>query len=74
MRTKHSNRKYTNKNRNKGKKKRHNRTLKMSMNMTMNTKMKGGADPICEQLTEIKSKNIFEVFSSSIQLPKLLSA
>jgi hypothetical protein len=70
MRTKHSNRKYTNKNRNKGKKKRHNRTLKMSMNM----KMKGGADPICEQLTELKSKNIFEVFSSSIQLPKLMSA
>ena len=70
MRTKHSNRKYTNKNRNKGKKKRHNRTLKM----TMNIKMKGGADPICEQLTELKSKNIFEVFSSSIQLPKLMSA
>ena len=70
MRTKHSNRKYTNKNRNKGKRRRHNRTLKMTMNM----KMKGGADPICEQLTELKSKNIFEVFSSSIQLPKLMSA
>jgi hypothetical protein len=70
MRTKHSNRKYTNKNRNKGKKRRHNKTLKMSTNMTM----KGGADPICEQLTELKSKNIFEVFSSSIQLPKLMSA
>lgn len=70
MRTKHSNRKYTNKNRNKGKRRRNNRTLKMSMNM----KMKGGADPICEQLTELKSKNIFEVFSSSIQLPKLMSA
>lgn len=68
MRTKHSNRKYTNKNRNKGKKRRHNRTLKMSMTM------KGGADTICEQLTELKSKNIFEVFSSSIQLPKLMSA
>ena len=71
MRTKHSNRKYTNKNRNKGKRRRHNRTLKMTMNMNM--KMKGGADPICEQLTELKSKNIFEVFSSSIQLPKLMS-
>lgn len=69
MRSKHSNRKYTNKNRNKGKKRRQNRTLKMFLNM----KMKGGADPICEQLTELKSKNIFEVFSSSIQLPKLMS-
>lgn len=29
-------------------------------------RMKGGADPICDQLTELRDKNIFNVFRSSV--------
>ena len=61
-----SNKKYTNKRRGKNKKKKC-RTLKMNMNM------KGGdRKPVCDELTELGANNIFQVFKSSSQLPKMM--
>ena len=67
MRTKYSisNKKRTNKNKNK-------KIYKNKNNKTnKNMRMKGGADPICDQLTELRDKNIFNVFRSAVQLPKI---
>jgi hypothetical protein len=59
-----TNKKYTNKRRGKCKKKKC-RTLKMCM--------KGGArKPVCDELTELGNNNIFQVFKSAIQLPKMM--
>ena len=58
------NKKYTNKRRGKNKRKKC-RTLKMCM--------KGGdRKPVCDELTELGANNIFQVFKSSIQLPKMM--
>ena len=58
------NKKYTNKIRGKNKRKKC-RTLKMNM--------KGGdRKPVCDELTELSANNIFQVFKSSIQLPKIM--
>ena len=69
MRTKYSisNKKRTNKN----KKIYKNKTNRNNKNKNRNMRMKGGADPICDQLTELRDKNIFEVFRSAVQLPKI---
>lgn len=67
MRNKYSisNKKRTNKNKNK-------KIYKNKNNKTnKNMRMKGGADPICDQLTELRDKNIFNVFRSAVQLPKI---
>jgi hypothetical protein len=35
--------------------------------------MKGGdRKPVCDELTELGANNIFQVFKSSIQLPKMM--
>jgi hypothetical protein len=61
--------KYTNKNKGKKDKKGYkNRTMKMGR------KMKGGAganDQICHQIGELRDKNIFNIFRSAVQLPKI---
>lgn len=63
--------KYTNKNKGKKDKKGYkNRTLKMGRKMNM----KGGAganDQICHQIGELRDKNIFNIFRSAVQLPKI---
>jgi hypothetical protein len=66
MRTKYS---ISNKNKNKRIYKNKNNKTNKNRNMRMN--MKGGADPICDQLTELRDKNIFNVFRSAVQLPKI---
>ena len=61
--------KYSISNKNKNKKIYKNKNNKTNKNRNM--RMKGGAGPICDQLTELKYKNIFEVFRSAVQLPKI---
>ena len=61
--------KYSISNKNKNKKIYKNKNNKTNKNRNM--RMKGGADPICDQLTELRDKNIFNVFRSAVQLPKI---
>jgi hypothetical protein len=36
--------------------------------------MKGGVSkPVCKNLSQLGDKNIFQIFKSSIQLPKIMS-
>jgi len=35
--------------------------------------MKGGEKPVCKDLSQLGDKNIFNIFKSSIQLPKIMS-
>ena len=35
--------------------------------------MKGGEKPVCKDLSQLGDKNIFQIFKSSIQLPKIMS-
>lgn len=35
--------------------------------------MKGGKQSVCKDLSQLGDKNIFKIFKSSIQLPKIMS-
>ena len=35
--------------------------------------MKGGEKTVCKDLSQLGDKNIFQIFKSSIQLPKIMS-
>lgn len=67
--------KHTNKNK---KKRRNNRTFKMRRirnhvtqnNVTQNN-MKGGANNICNEISGLQENNIFNIFRSAVQLPKI---
>lgn len=46
---------------------------KRSKKRTMKN-MKGGVSkPVCKDLSQLGDKNIFKIFKSSIQLPKIMS-
>jgi len=65
MQTKHSKRKHTNKNM-KSRRNKKRRTMKMNMNM------KGGSPQVCDELSSLGNNNIFNIFKSSVQLPKIM--
>lgn len=65
MQTKHSKRKHTNKNM-KSKRSKKRRTMKRSLIM------KGGAPQVCDELSTLGNNNIFNIFKSSVQLPKIM--
>lgn len=35
--------------------------------------MRGGKTPVCKDLSQLGDKNIFKIFKSSIQLPKIMT-
>ena len=35
--------------------------------------MRGGKQSVCKDLSQLGDKNIFQIFKSSIQLPKIMS-
>ena len=57
--------KHTNKNK---KRRRNNRTFKMRR---IQHKMKGGANNICDEISGLRDNNIFNIFRSAVQLPKI---
>jgi hypothetical protein len=67
-----------NKHTNKNKKRRNNKTFKIRRirnhvtknNMTQH-KMKGGAGDICDEISGLQENNIFNIFRSAVQLPKI---
>ena len=67
--------KHTNKNK---KRRRNNRTFKIrrirnhvTKNNMMQHKMKGGANNICDEISGLRDNNIFNIFRSAVQLPKI---
>jgi hypothetical protein len=57
--------KHTNKNK---KRRRNNRTFKMRR---IQHKMKGGSGDICDEISGLQENNIFNIFRSAVQLPKI---
>jgi hypothetical protein len=63
-----------NKHTNKNKRRKHNKTMKMRRRHTTQHKMKGGAEPVCSDISQLRENNIFNIFRSAIQLPKITLA